>query len=303
MQNSKFNFATVFAVMVLLVFSYITFLGLSYWQGGNLLLPVLLTVALIVVVGACVFMMCMAKATRWRRLSIIGQTLFGLVVLAVLLLAALPFTNFVNVAKSSDEITAKITETCDAAEQLDNAYKEYVDERISDYEQNLGVISSAKNVKPSQYKECLGGASGSDDSDKIENLSKSLRSKLLPDGTEKAVRERHQWLDKAKHTSVWNPLAPANINKIGEQVEGWVDNYKKLSDVTYKGEEAEEFTYSDFDSQLSELTQSYRKFHAPSPLAVIISLVCFGVMMLPYFLTEKSLAGATSKGREEKDYE
>lgn len=303
MQNSSFNFASVFAIMVLLVFSYITFLGLTYWQKGNLLLPIILTVALIAIVATCVLFMCKAKATRWKRLGVIGQTLFGLIILIVFALASIPFTNFMDVINNAEEIQRKISNTCEAAESLDKEYVKYVEERIDKYKSNLISISMSKNAQPSQYNECLGGAAGNTDDEKIENLAKSLHSKLLPEATEKIVDERHKWLSSAKHTSVWNPLAPSNISKIDKQVDEWVGNYKELSSVTYKGEELKEFEYSEFNNQLSELTQIYSQFHTPSALAIIISLICFAIMLLPYFLTEKSLATATSTNNDDKYYE
>lgn len=303
MQNSSFNFASVFAIMVLLVFSYITFLGLTYWQKGNLLLPIILTVALIAIVATCVLFMCKAKATRWKRLGVIGQTFFGLIILIVFALASIPFTNFMDVINNSEEIQGKISNTCEAAESLDKAYAEYVKARIDTYKVTLTTISMSKNTQPTRYNEYLGGAAGNTDDEKIGNLAKSLRSKLLPDATEKIVNERHKWLASAKNTSVWNPLAPSNISKIDKQVDDWVDNYKKLSSVTYKGEEPNEFEYSEFNNQLSELTKVYSQFNTPSALAIIVSLVCFAIMLLPYFMTEKSLASATSKNDDDKYYE
>lgn len=144
MQNSSFNFASVFAIMVLLVFSYITFLGLTYWQKGNLLLPIILTVALIAIVATCVLFMCKAKATRWKRLGIIGQTFFGLIILIVFALASIPFTNFMDVINNSEEIQGKISNTCEAAESLDKAYAEYVKARIDTYKVTLTTISMSK---------------------------------------------------------------------------------------------------------------------------------------------------------------
>lgn len=302
MQNSSFNFASVFAIMVLLVFSYITFLGLAYWQEGNLLLPVILSLGLIVVVCTCVFLMCKSKASRWKRIFIIGQAFFGIITLATLLVAALPFSNFINVVEKSEEIKAKLSVTYEAAENLDNAYVEYVDGRINQYREMLNRVSLSKNVKPSDYEKYLSNASGPNDEAKIENLTKSLRSKLMPESTAKIVNERHDWLKKASSTSVWNPLAAANISKIGEEVDGWEDNYSKLSSVMYDGENAEEFSYGSFNNELSGLTQTYNEFHRPTPLAIIISLICFIIMMLPYLVTEKSLAAAGNKNND-KPYE
>lgn len=290
MQNSSFNFASVFAIMVLLVFSYITFLGLAYWQEGDLILPMALSLGLIVVVSFCIYVMCWAKA-NWNRKVL--QIILGLIALIIFLLASRPFSNFINVLNQSDTIKAKMTTMYEAAINLDDAYAEYVSSRISNYKKRLSYVSEMKNVRPSDYQKYLGGAAGANDKARIENLSKSLYSKLMPDSTAKIVRERHKWLIEASNTSVWNPLAAANINKIGEEVDDWKENYRKLSSVIYDGEDAKEFNgnESNFNNEFSGLMQIYNGFHAPSAFAMIISLVCFTIMMLPYFVTPVDLRG------------
>ena len=54
MQKSSFNFATVFSLMVLFVFAYIAYLGMVYWRQGDQTLPILLSIALIVVVAVTI---------------------------------------------------------------------------------------------------------------------------------------------------------------------------------------------------------------------------------------------------------
>lgn len=300
MEKTKFNYAFVFSIMVLLVFSYITFLGLVYWKAGEIVLPILLTLALIAIIIGCVYVMCLSKATRWKRIGTIGQVFFGLIVLVTLIAAAYPFTNYLRVLADSEEIAQKVEATCDAAEKLDVAYEEYVNERVENYRSNLALIGKGKSINPTRYKECLGGASGATDEAKIAALSKSLNNKLYPDSTAEVVMERHELLNSARNANVLNPLMPSNIKKIGEQVGDWVNNYKELSSISYKGEDAASFTYEDFDNQLSQLTETYTKFHRPSFFSIVISLICFVIMMLPYWVTDGTLAGKISKRESRK---
>lgn len=194
MQNSKFNFAWVVSIIALLVFSYITFLGLIYWKQGNLVVPILLTLSLLAVVVLCVFLMCEGKATRFVVRGNVTQFLFGIMVLFALLLAAFPFTNFLRVVNLSDEISDKVRNACKAAIQLDEAYNDYVQNRINNYRNSLKVVAKGKSINPTQYAECLGGASGATDDAKIDNLCSSLKNKLLPESTAKIIQERHTWL-------------------------------------------------------------------------------------------------------------
>lgn len=294
MKESKFNFATVIALIVLMVFAYFTFMGLVYLKAGSVIVAALLAVLLVVLVMAAVQIMCVAKATRWQKIGLAGQLICGAVIFVLLMLASLPLTSFLNVVGNQKELKSNVVTACDMAIDIDSAYVRYVNKRVDDYKQNLELISRGKAQKPSLYNEALGGATGDSDEKKIENLTTSLRSSLMPDTITNVVRERQAWVEKAKSVVVWNPLTAANLAKVDEQVSGWTENYAQLSTITYKGEETEPFKYEQFDSQISAITNTYTKLQAPSIVAVLLSLLCFAVMLLPYLVTQKSLAGSSS---------
>ncbi len=295
MQKSSFNFATVFSLMVLFVFAYIAYLGMVYWQQGNQILPIALSLLLIVLVALCVFVMCKSKATRWRNVGRVGQWTFGFLVLVAFVAGSVPFTNFLRVLSDSDHIKTMVNTTCDKAIGIDADYEAYVDKRIADYRSSLSRIASGKANRPSVYQLCMGTAPGATDEQRINNLAKSLRSRLLPDSAANVIKERHQWLERAKNENVMNPLTPANVNKVSSCVDNWVVNYRELSKVSYQGEEnVPEFQVSEFDNSLRQLIQTYSTLQAPSIVALLIALVCFVIMLFPYWITEGDLAAASS---------
>lgn len=303
MNESKFNFAFVFSMVVLLIFSYITFLGLAYWTGGSLVTPIVLTLALIILVAACVYIMSMSKSTRWTDIGLAGQICFGIVVLAVLLCSSVPFTNFMRVANEKDKLSAMMVTTVNSAAGLDSAYNAYAEQRLTTYRNNLMAIAAAKNTNPGQYNQAFGKTSGATEIDKINNLVASLRSSILPENSQSIVDERHSWVDKAKHLNVWNPMTPANINTVNDQMQKWIENYDQLSAIAYFGETPDKFTYSNFNTQLDTLTSSYQTFRRPSGVAVVVSLICFAIMLLPYFLAQGSLAASRSSKNNASQYE
>lgn len=301
MGNVKLNFAAVFSTMVLIIFAGVSFLGMVYWQSGEIFIPLLLALVFTGAVLLCIYLMRKAKATRWTKIGTISQILLGFVIFVLFLIGSIPFTNFLRVWNDRHVISQSIDDSYQAAEALDNAYAEYVDNRINDYESNLQLISQSKNIKPSEYQKCLGGATGTTEADKIKGLSKSLRQKLMPDSTVNIVQKRHEWLQGTKDFNPLNPFTAANINKIDEQVNGWIDNYKGLSSVSYSGENANNFEYEDFKSNVTELTESYTKLQKPSFGVMIITIICFLIMLLPYFLTETDIAGNKRQNRKTKN--
>lgn len=304
MNKTRFNFAAVFSIMVLLVYAFIAFMGLIYWKNGELTIPLLLTLGGVAVVLLCLYVMCVGKESRWR-IGRVGEILFGIIILATFVLAAFPFTNFMKVIDKQDDIKGRIDTLFTSAKNLDSAYDNYANERISKYESSLKIISSGKNIRPSEYREVLAGAAGSSDDEKITNLSKSLKRQLLPENMDSIRAERMKWLESANKMSVWNMLLPSNINEIANEVDNFVANYADVSRNIRKGEDALPFAYDNLNNNLGDLQQIYTNFSKPSVLSLIVSLVAFLIMLLPYIVAQRSLANATSKSskKSQVDYE
>lgn len=300
MNKTRFNFAAVFSIMVLLIYAFIAFMGLIYWKNGELTIPLLLTLGGIAVVLLCLYVMCISKESRWR-IGRAGELLFGIIIFATFVLAAFPFTNFMKVIDKQDDIKGRIDTLFTSAKNLDSAYDNYANERISKYESSLKIISSGKNIRPSEYREILAGAGGISDDEKITNLSKSLKRQLLPENMDSIRAERMKWLESANKMSVWNMLLPSNINEIASEVDNFVTNYADVSKSIRKGEDTLPFAYENLNNNLGELQQIYTKFTKPSALSLIVSLVAFLIMMLPYIVAQRSPAGATSN--TQVDYE
>lgn len=303
MNGSKFNFAYVLSIVVLLVFAYITFLGLAYWTGGSLTTPILLTLLLVILVAGCVMIMSMSRSTRWTDIGLIGQICFGVIVFAALMAATIPFTNFLRVVNEKNQMKELMIETANAGAEMDKAYLDYAEKRISNYKIALQGISATKNSNPQGYADAFGQAAGNTDTDKINALSESLRAKLLPMDAKDIVDERHQWLNRAADLNVWNPMTPSNVNTLKDQMFVWTDNYRQLSSTMYNGEKAEVFTYDKFESKLNALVDSYQKFRRPSAIAIVAAVICFVFMLLPYFVAQGSLAAARSGNSNTTMYE
>ena len=293
-EKTKFNFAATFSLAILLVYSYISFLGLVYWRQGDILLPSVLTLGFVLIVIGCLVIMSISKATRWKNLGTIGQCFFGLIILAAFVISAVPFTNFMGVLEKQDEIKNEISSSFAAAKQLNVAYSDYARNRLDNYTSTLYEASKSKAIRPSIYKELIGGAAGNSDEQKIKNLSTSLQGKLLPDSMQAIMNKRLEWLEASSQMSVLNIKLPSNLVKISDEVSNWTQNFKDLSEVIYKGENASEFEYKDYDSKIQAITSFYTELHKPSFFALLCSFIGFGIMLLPYFMTLKSNAGKES---------
>ncbi len=290
-MKTKFTYGAVIALVVLLVFSYIAFMGLVYWQNGEISVPLLITLSFILIVASSITFMCMSRATRWKNIGQAGQIAFGFIVFCAFIASAFPFTNFMDVIGHQGQISNEIDSVMLAAQRLDNAYITYSEQRIADYRDKLQLISEGKEIQPTVYAQYLGGAAGNTDEEKIRRLTNSLKNRLLPDSMEVAQQERSQWLRESSEMSVWNIMLPKNIIKIQNEVTNWTQNYINLSTESYRGEDTRPFSYDDFSTRLEELSARYAVLHWPTWWSILVAIGCFFVMLLPYWLTEKDVAG------------
>lgn len=296
MQSSKFNFATVLSIIVLLVFSYITFLGLVYWQNGDFVIAGILTGILFVLGVFSIYFLTASAESRWGGIRLWGQIGFGSITFILLMVASFPFTNFLRVSSDAEELGKIILNTCDSAIAMDSAYNAYVTTRTDSLRAALNEMNQTKNKDLNSY---ISGAYGATNDEKINSVVNSLKNRLLPEGSSKAIKSRQNWLKESSEVNPWNPQTPKNLNTIGEKVLSWKDDYIKISKIAYKGESAgaeNGFVYDTLsDKKLQNLNEEYSGFGTPNVVSIICALICFAFIMLPYFAKKKDRAGIKRK--------
>ena len=298
MNNTKFNFAAVISIIVLLLYSYVVFMGMVYWKDGHIVLGLICSILLIAVVLACVVVMCKARATRWKKLGNIGQFLFGGIILMALIISSMPFAHFFNLLSKQKEINQSFEHAYTYATQINKAYTNYVETRkdkTREFLNNLDVTKGKDN--PKLYRDVFAMPGGSH-SDKINRMITSLERTLLPDVLIKANEQNATRLKEGSKMSVWNVAMPNYINSMNEGVNKNVNTYTELSKKAhgYKGDNnSEPFKYEEFSNQNLKLKSMLTTMSMPSIISIIAALLCFGFMLLPYYLVEQDLAAGTSR--------
>lgn len=287
MKNFRINWAVILALIVLLGFTYFSFMGVLYnnhvngdlWLGGGYALGVVL------IVSVCVIIMCVSRATRWKEIGTAGQIFFALIILAVFGFSAIPFTGFMRAIESKEEIQGTINQTKWAADSIDQKYNVYVVQRINKYEEWL-------REDPSRFEY----AGGSTNEVKIANLKTSLENHLKPQSLLICQNDRKEWLSRIEGMSVWNIMLPQNLDSLANAANRWSEEYVKLSNISFDGNPPKLFPYDRIDDNpLGELGESHI-----SAFAVVMALLAFFFMLLPYTVTESSFSGRTTKKGKHK---
>ncbi|HBH09752.1 MAG TPA: hypothetical protein DDX40_10185 [Rikenellaceae bacterium] len=289
MEKAKFSFAWVISVIALMAYSYISFMGTVYLQVFNVSLCVLLTLAADFLVLLLVRLMCGAKSTRWIRLGVIGQAFFGFLVFAILLGSSVLFTHFTRIIRQNDNIKEAYAAAVEDARTMDEKYDEYVRSRCEGYAASLYALPPSSP----EYKAVFGNSMSLGFTKKeivskcVANLGKLLKGK---NQAGELTEKRGRWLADAS-ASVWNLSLPANIRDITSSVNLWLENYKKLSVKTYTGESgALPYKNTSFNRNISVLESLCSGVKGPSVLAVILAVVCYALILLPWIITPKNIA-------------
>lgn len=278
--QKRFNWAMVLALLAVLVFSYIAFLGMLYHETTSSKTPVWIAIGILVIVSLCCFGMCYGKAERNKFLGKSVQIALGTVIFVVLVLAAIPFTNFLDVLGKSEDIKENVEEVFDYASNLDNRYAEYANSRIKDYE---NILSPEEEISGDSF---LTTRSKNEYDYVISVKSQALRRIILPESRRSIVEGRQQWLDNSKEMSLWNVATPDNLRKLRSVVSSWIDEYRTLSSNGFEDESFEPFIEKEFSTSIDTCTAQFTHYHFPSIIAILITFIVFGIILLPYFLTD-----------------
>lgn len=278
--QKRFNWAMVLALLAVLVFSYIAFLGMLYHETTSSKTPVWIAIGILVIVSLCCFGMCYGKAERNKFLGKSVQIALGTVIFVVLVLAAIPFTNFLDVLGKSEDIKENVEEVFDYASNLDNRYAEYANSRIKDYE---NILSPEEEISGDSF---LTTRPKNEYDYVISVKSQALRRIILPESRRSIVEGRQQWLDNSKEMSLWNVATPDNLRKLRSVVSSWIDEYRTLSSNGFEDESFEPFIEKKFSTSIDICTAQFTHYHFPSIIAILITFIVFGIILLPYFLTD-----------------
>lgn len=246
------------AAIVLLLYTYISFLGMLYKFDGNVVKATIAALGTIVLVSVCVYTLVTAKVTKSKLAGLIGQIIFGCVILVVFLVSGGPFTSFFKAISIRDDINVSIDSVKASAEGLDAKYNSYAEQRLRNYQYSLPEEERMK--------------------------VNSLKRRLLPITISSCQTQRHDWVAQIGDMSIWNIKMPQNLMYMQECVEDWSKNYIQLSSVSYEDEPSPQpFEYKEFDNSLNKLMADIKNA-GYSFGAVLVAVIAALAMMLPYWL-------------------
>lgn len=274
MRGFKFNFITILAFVLLVVYAYLAAMGLLYSNRGiEILHAGGFFLGVIAVVSLCIYLMCRAKATRWQeKIGRPAQIVLGLVIVATFFFISKPFSSYVTMMGQKSAVYQEIDSVVISAKNLNDAYKAYVDERMSNY---APVESSVA---------------------RRDIRTNALRLQLMPPDLAAKQPDRNKWLDEISDMKLHNIQMPNNLTNMETCVDLWMKDYASMSGVIFEDEQdVVPFEYATFATKYENLRNRLGGY---SIWALIVAIICSIFMLIPYFTTDTdiSLKEGSSEG-------
>lgn len=301
-EQLKFSWGHIISFLALIFISFVTFDGVVYFTDGDfksagIVMAVVDALLLLFFIGA----QCL-KATERRFASRIWFERFFVCLspfaFAVLML---PFFHFWTVNGRSAEIVDEFTSAISASKGMFFEYEGYCAERLNNYDASLSAIIESGNAK------AISAVGFSNDDKQVQKnfMLKTLRLQLLSANYTNLRDASVQWIEENdKGVSTFNVFLLGNISQIESAIKGWEMQLDSFSSKILSNEDnanalvggPQTVKFSQFQSshnldnvftKLNRLTASFTTSDTPGLFAVMLAVLLYFALLLPYFLQNR----------------
>jgi len=263
MRGFKFNFITILAFVLLVVYAYLAAMGWLY-QGHKIEIAGMFFIGVVGVISLCIYLMCRARATRWQKVGTPTQIALGVLIVGIFFFISKPFSSYVTMMGQRTEMYNQIDSVVTAAKDLNKTYLEYAEERINNYNPNEKSL------------------------ERHDIRVNALRMQLMPPDLAAKQPDRDKWLDDISGMKLHNIQMPNNLTNMDSCVYLWMKDYEALSEVIFDDEQdVQPFQYASFATQYENLRKHIGGY---SIWALVVAILCSIFMLIPYFTTEPDMS-------------
>lgn len=301
-EKLSFTWGHIIAFLALIALGYFTYVGTTYYTGGNFIVAGIFTALILIATIALFFSLQKLKFTNrkmGKRIKIERVLLFASPVLFLVLM--LPTEHFFTVHDRNDAVVSNFTNAISGSKGLFSDYEQYAEKRILDYETHLTEIADSHD---SLY-DVVGFERGQERA-LIENGVATLRRQLLAD-FDTLQTSAEEWIDKANNgASIWNVFLMGNTQEIMSAIYGWQSQLEgfakhRMSDEeklpSWEGpiSESESNYISDFYSpeagiaidEIANLRSSFTETGWPGFKFLLTFILLYGALLLPWVLQDR----------------
>lgn len=272
-ETLKFSWGHIIAFVALILISYVSFMGITYFTNGYFLIAGI-GIVVIDILLLCIFIIPqLLKATerkfdkkiKWERFFIFLSPI-------CFVLLTLPYSYFWSVFSNRAQIETIFSESIQSTKGVFVSYEEYANNRLEAYEKTL----NSQNLTELQKT----------------NKLEALRLQLLGDNYKELNLLANKWIDNAKNTTVWNVFMIGNVNEIERALDNWNQSLNRYSSFYMSDETKNIKAFSDSDpsiqnakENLNNLQSIYTKREMPiNVTSIITGIFLYFCLLCPYLV-------------------
>lgn len=286
-ETLKFSWGHIFAFVAMIVGSYMTFMGITYFTDGNFLFAGIGVGILNLIIIALFIFPQILKATERKFAKIIKRERAIVIIAPIIyIVLMLPLSHFWTMFSERNTIETTFTDAIQMTKTIFVDYEEYAEERIAEYQSTLDSLQTVQ--KKSKKKKVRKNA--------ISDLTKynkveALQLQLVGDNYNNLKTSALEWVGQASGTTVWNVFMIGNIKTIEKAVENWVASLEQMSSKVLADEgtgvvayTSSEVVVTDINEAFKSIRKIYKTTQFPSVIALILIAVLYLMLMFPYLI-------------------
>lgn len=293
-KKLKFSWGHILTFVALIVYTYITYVGLVYLLNCNFLLAGIVTFPISILllfffVGAQQFKGAdkasypqFNKNRTWERIFLVASFLFYVVL-------SYPFFHTWNVQNRHQQIEEGFVSSIDEAKQLFSEYEKYAEHRVTEYGISLtSNLAAAPRRNAAEIQRATV---------QKEVRLEALRLQLLSSNYDTLKNAAYAWIDKANGgATVWNVFLLGNLDQIDSAFSGWLTSLQseRFSGKQMKDEASvahpvlpfdnESLTLKKASSGLASIKNMFTQPGMPSPWGWGSWVLCCFFFVFPYLI-------------------
>lgn len=304
-EQLRFSWGHIIAFLAVIAVSYFSFVGATYYFGGDFVKAAIVTLAVdIVLLAVFIFGMQVAKATtrhfsRWiwlERLSLVASPV-------VFVVAMLPYFHAWSVHEHNDEIAKSFSGAIASSKGMFTEYESYANQRINRYDVQLDYVAQHSATDANAYATL--GFNGNVNPDiQRTNMVDVLRLQLLSCNYDSLKHLACAWIDgSCDGVSTWNVFLLGNISQVKQNIHCWneqllrfaaprpaneVNSYVVLghvADTTALAFRSRNFEA--MDKGLDGIVTTFTQSDTPSLVAILLAFLIYAALFFPYLLQDR----------------
>lgn len=292
-MNKKlvFSWGHIIALLAIIAFSYLAFVGFSYYTGGRFALAGMLVagIDLLLILSFIGAQQLKIWDGPFQRYIIVERFLLLLMAPLSVAVAMFPVNHWLGLHDNEQFLASQFTEAIDTAKVVFDDYESYATTRINALGDRIYQKQRAASARRSA--DDIGGESADLQAEHRldrDNTMRALRLMLLSPSYEGIRSDAQQWMEQtAAAPSTLNVFLLGNIDEIAAAIEGWSQQLAGFSQRRLSDEPKHTADYQPNTlGAVARLKQLKTLFRSPQPWdtnALWLALALFVLMMVPWW--------------------